>query len=114
MGPEYAGINILEYLKNNFPAIGENARELVKELSKYLLPVHENLTFDDTSDDISEITAERINYFLYAFLYTPQFDADPEDAWSMRWNTLFEKEVMDGQLEKLMNALLQSPEYQLA
>jgi len=114
MEPNQAGFDILDYLKLRFAESGANARELVMQLTKYLLPVHENLTFDETADDDSEITSERINYFLFAFLYSPQFDADPEQAWTSRWDTLFEKELMDGQLRELLNAMLQSPEYQLA
>ena len=114
MGPEQPGINVFDFLKSKFPTDGENARTLIIELTKYLLPVHENLEYDDAQDDNAEITAERIHYFLFAFLFSPQFDAEPEEAWTMRWTTLFERELMDGQVESLMNALLQSPEYQLA
>ena len=114
MDPEQPGMNILEFLKSKFPTIGENARALVMELAKYLLPVHENLEYDDSLDDSAEITAERINYFLFAFLYSPQFDAEPEAAWSSRWPTLSERELLEGQVQNLMNAMLQSPEYQLA
>lgn len=114
MDPEQPGMNMLNFLKSKFPTIGENARDLIKELTKYLLPVHENLEYDDAQDDSAEITAERINYFLFAFLYSPEFDAEPEAAWTSRWPNLSERELLEGQVQNLMNAMLQSPEYQLA
>jgi len=54
-----------------------------------------------------------MNYFLTAFLKSPQIDADPEGAWAFRWNNPVDMEVVRRQLENLFNALLQSPEYQL-
>ena len=94
-------------------AISSNARSLIIELAKYLLPQAENLTFDTATDDNAGLTAERMNYFLTAFLKSPQIDADPEGLWTFRWNNTFEPEVVPKQLESLFNAMLQSPEYQL-
>ncbi len=90
-----------------------NARNLIIELAKYLLPQAENLTFDTTLDDNSGLTAERMNYFLTAFLKSPQIDADPEAAWTDRWSHPYEPEVVPNQLASLFNAMMQSPEYQL-
>ena len=59
------------------------------------------------------MTAERLNYFLKAFLFEPQIDADPEAEWSNRYNGTFEMGVIEGQLVKLINVLLQTPEFQL-
>lgn len=94
-------------------AIASDARQLIIELAKYLLPMSENLTFDPNLDDASGLTAERLNYFLTAFLKSPQIDADPEAAWAFRWNNPVDMEVVRRQLENLFNAMLQSPEYQL-
>ncbi|MBN8575636.1 MAG: DUF1800 family protein [Cytophagales bacterium] len=94
-------------------AIASNARALVIELAKYFLPLADNLTFDTTADDNAGLTAERLNYFLTAFLKSPQIDADPEGAWAFRWNNPVDMEVVRRQLENLFNAMLQSPEYQL-
>lgn len=94
-------------------AISSNARSLIIELAKYLLPQAENLTFDTAADDNAGLTAERMNYFLTAFLKSPQIDADPEGLWTFRWNNTFEPEVVPKQLESLFNAMMQSPEYQL-
>lgn len=94
-------------------AIASDARLLIVELAKYLLPLSDNLTFDTAADDSAGLTAERLNYFLTAFLKSPQIDADPEGAWTFRWNNPVDMEVVRRQLENLFNALLQSPEYQL-
>lgn len=80
---------------------------------KYLLPQSDNLTFDTAADDSAGLTAERLNYFLTAFIKTPLFDTDPEGEWTYRWTTKDEIEVVIGQLRSLFNALMQSPEYQL-
>lgn len=101
-------VNVYDFVKNNIPnGIAVDARLLVIELAKYLLPVTDNLTFDDAADDTSGLTAKRINYFKERFLQT--FD---EAYWTTRWNE-GAGDLRD-QLEFLFNALMQSPEYQLA
>ena len=112
--PGMGNFSVFDYVSSYFGPVADNARVLVEELAKVLLPVHQALSYDDALDDDSEITAERLNYFLFAFLYSPQLDADPEGTWTTLWNTLMEKDVMDSQLENLINAMLQSPEYQLS
>ncbi|MBX2916454.1 MAG: DUF1800 family protein [Cyclobacteriaceae bacterium] len=94
-------------------AVASNARNLIIELARYFLPLADNLTFDPAADDNAGLTAERLNYFLTAFLKSPQIDADPEGAWTFRWNNPVDMEVVRRQLESLFNAMLQSPEYQL-
>lgn len=101
-------VNVYNFVKNNFPdAIASNARSLVIELARYFLPVSDNLTFDASADDTATLTAQRLNYFKDRFLQ--QFD---EAYWTTRWN----EGAIDlrDQLEFLFNAMLQSPEYQLA
>jgi hypothetical protein len=108
------GVDVVAFVQTNMNnAIASNARNLIIELAKYFLPQAENLTFDPALDDNSGLTAERMNYFLNAFLKSPQIDADPEGAWSFRWNNPVDMEVVRRQLENLFNAMLQSPEYQL-
>jgi len=108
------GVDVVAFVQSNVSnAIASNARTLIIELAKYFLPQAENLTFDPALDDNSGLTAERMNYFLTAFLKSPQIDADPEGAWSFRWNNPVDMEVVRRQLENLFNAMLQSPEYQL-
>lgn len=114
MMPGSLKIDVVMFVKDNISnAIAADARSLIIELAKYFLPLADNLTFDPALDDNSGLTAERLNYFLSAFLKSPQIDADPEGAWTFRWNNLTEMEVVRGQLQNLFNAMLQSPEYQL-
>jgi uncharacterized protein (DUF1800 family) len=101
-------VNVYDYVRNNIPnATAADARLLVMELARYLLPVNDNLTFDEAADDTSGLTAKRVNYFKERFLQT--FD---EAYWTTRWNE-GAGDLRD-QLEYLFNALMQSPEYQLA
>ena len=62
-------IDLIAFVQDNFDSTtASDARLLIIELAKYLLPVNDNLTFDPASDDSSGLTAERLNYFLTAFL----------------------------------------------
>lgn len=108
MEPGMFKVNVFDFVKNNIPnAVAADARLLVIELANYLLPVTDNLTYDDAADDTSGLTARRITYFKERFLQT--FD---EAYWTTRWNE-GAGDLRD-QLEFLFNALMQSPEYQLA
>lgn len=112
--PDMPGPDMVQFTKDNFDmATGADARELIKAYIQYLFPVHYNLTFDSSADDNSGLTAERLNYFIQAFLFEPQIDADPEAEWTNRWNGNMEMDVVEGQLVKLANVLMQTPEYQL-
>jgi uncharacterized protein (DUF1800 family) len=105
-------IDVVKFVKDKFSnAIASNAKTLIIELAKYLLPVNENLTYTTGADTNSGLTAARMNYFLVTFLET--FDADPQAAWTTRWNTNPNSDTVKGQLKNLFNAMLQSPEYQL-
>lgn len=107
-------IDVVAWVQANINnAIASDAKSLIIELASYLLPVSDNLTFDSAADDSSGLSAERLNYFLTAFLKSPQIDADPEGAWTFRWNNPVDTEVVRRQLENLFNAIMQSPEYQL-
>jgi hypothetical protein len=100
--------NVFQFVQSNIPnAIASDARLLVIELAKYLLPVTDNLTFDDATDDTSGLTSQRLNYFKAQFL-----DTFTEAYWTTRWNE--GASDLGDQLEDLFNAMLQSPEYQLA
>lgn len=109
--PEMGQVDILQFVQDNFATAAPNARDLIIAISEYLLPSSENLTFD--TPDVGELTVERLNYFLTAFLFSPQFDADPEAAWTNRWTNGIDMDTVRNQLTNLFNAMLQSPEYQL-
>jgi uncharacterized protein (DUF1800 family) len=100
-------VNVYDYVDRNFSSMAPDSRALIIELAKYFLPVADNLSFDDATDDSASLTSKRLNYFKNRFLQ--QFD---ETYWTTRWN----QGAIDlrDQLEFLFNALLQSPEYQLA
>jgi hypothetical protein len=101
-------VDVYEFVRNNFSdATASDARNLVMELAKYLLPLFDNLTFDENADDNSSLTAERLNYFKERFLQ--QFD---EAYWTTRWQQ--SAPDLREQLEFLFNAMLQSPENQLS
>jgi hypothetical protein len=91
-----------------------DARSLVVELARYILPVTDNLTFDPALDDNAGLTAERLNYFLKAFLSDIYPPGTEEANWTSNWNTQSNMDTVRGQLENLLNAMMQSPEYQLA
>lgn len=91
-----------------------NARTLVTTLAQYVLPVTDNLTFDPAADNNSGLTAERLNFFLNAFLSDIYPPGTEETNWTSNWATQTNMDTVRGQLENLLNAMLQSPEYQLA
>jgi uncharacterized protein (DUF1800 family) len=96
--------NVYQFILDNFSAAAPNARQLVVALCEYFLPVSDNLVIDPPNPN-STITAERLNYFLGKFLTLDVTEAN----WTNRWNTGDPTEpLMD-----LLNAVLQSPEYQL-
>jgi uncharacterized protein (DUF1800 family) len=114
MEPNAPKIDAYQFVFNQIPtSVAADPHQLIKELVKYFFPQSDNLTFDTAGDINSGLTAERLNYFLTAFLKTPLFDTDPEGEWTYRWTTKDEIEVVIGQLRSLFNALMQSPEYQL-
>jgi uncharacterized protein (DUF1800 family) len=114
MMPGELTVDVVSFVKTKIAnGTASNTRLLIIDLAKYLLPVNENLTYDTAADDASGLTAERLNYFLTAFLKSPQIDADPEGSWTFRWNNPVDTEVVKRQLESLFNAMMQSPEYQL-
>jgi uncharacterized protein (DUF1800 family) len=105
-------IDVVNFVKTKFSnAVASNARSLIIELAKYLLPVNENLTYTVGADVNSGLTAARMNYFLGAFLGI--IDPNPEVAWTNRWNNNLDPETVQNQLKNLFNAMMQSPEYQL-
>ncbi|NOS94464.1 MAG: DUF1800 family protein, partial [Cyclobacteriaceae bacterium] len=105
-------VDVVNFVKTKFSnAIASDARSLIIELAKYLFPVHENLTYTTGADTNSGLTAARMNYFLGVFLGI--IDANPEAAWTTRWNTNSDPEAIEMQLKNLFNAMMQSPEYQL-
>lgn len=103
-------IDILQFVLDNIPdGTARIARDLIIALAEYLLPVSENLSFDA---DTGELTSERLLYFLDRF-FNDMMDPDPEAAWTTDWDSQADQEKLRGQLTNLVNAMLQTPEYQL-
>jgi uncharacterized protein (DUF1800 family) len=107
-------IELYQFIRDNIDfAEASNARRLVIDLASFVLPRTENLTFDTAVDETQEatLTSERLLYFLTKFLDI--IDPDPEAAWTNRYTNQEGIATMEGQLQNLFNAMLQSPEYQL-
>ena len=108
MLPDNEKIDPYQFVYNKIQfARAADATLLIEDLAKYFLPRPESVT---------ELTPERLAYFMTAFLKSPQIDTDPEGTWTDRWlhpEKYDEPEVVIGQLRSLFNAMLQSPEYQL-
>lgn len=107
-------IDLYQFIRDNIDfAEASDARRLVIDLASFVLPRTENLTFDTAIDETQEatLTSERLIYFKNKFLDI--IDPDPEAAWTGRYTTQTGISTMEGQLQNLFNAMLQSPEYQL-
>lgn len=107
-------VELYQFIRDNIDfAEASDARRLVIDLASFVLPRTENLTFDTAVDETLEatLTSERLLYFKNKFLDI--IDPDPEAAWTERYTTQTGINTMEGQLQNLFNAMLQSPEYQL-
>jgi uncharacterized protein (DUF1800 family) len=103
--------DVLTFVQNNISnAIAADAQNLIIEIAKYIYPVTDNIDYDDTNDNASPpgITVARLNYFKSILL-----GGFEDSYWPTIWNgtSVEDKRIA---LEKLFNAMLQSPEYQLA
>jgi uncharacterized protein (DUF1800 family) len=109
-------INVFDWLKGN-PNIADATsavpQDLVIALVGYLFPVPDNLTFDDTNDDVnSGLTSQRLNYFRIRLLDGGPPNGFDDSYWT---NMLWPGGQPDLRLplNDLFNAILQSPEFQL-
>jgi hypothetical protein len=105
-------VNTYEYVRNYFGAVAADSEALLITLATYLLPHNDALTFDDTADDTSSLTAARLTYFKNRFL--TDVSMNPEQYWTDTWNQGTEIGELREWLNRLFGALLQSPEYQLS
>ena len=78
-------------------------------MAEYFLPNSDNLSFDV---DGGELTTQRLNYFKSA-MFEFEIDGDPEGRWTERWDNNEDANTRANQIMALLNAMLQSPEYQL-
>lgn len=105
-------VNTYEFIRDNFGTVASNASNLLIELATYLLPHHDDLTFDESADDTSSLTAARLSYFRTRFL--TDVNMDPENYWTNTWNQGTDIGELREWLNRLFAALMQSPEYQLS
>ncbi len=105
-------VNTYEYVRDNFAAVAADAEALLVALATYLLPHNDALTFDDTADDTSSLTAPRLTYFKNRFL--TDVSMNPEAYWTDTWNQGTDIGELREWLNRLFGSLLQSPEYQLS
>ncbi len=102
-------VNVYDFIRDNIPdsEAGDTER-LVIALAEYFLPMAEALSFES---DTSELTARRLNFFKEKLLFDG--NPEPEAYWTERWTLQIDREDVSRQLNDLLNAMLQSPEYQL-
>lgn len=108
-------IDTRAFVAANFGAQAPNADNLLKELVRYLLPHHEQLTFEPAPvDDEASLTGPRMTYFRERFF--SGISMTPDTYWTDSWQGTIPTpdEEIRLWLNLLFNALLQSPEYQLS
>ncbi|MFQ3576081.1 MAG: DUF1800 family protein [Cytophagales bacterium] len=103
------GLKPFDLVKKHFSDVALDPDLLVIRLAEYLLPANQNGT---------EITIERLAYFKQQFLSLGEgLPQGPLAFWQFSWNNAANnpnsQEDAAGMLEDLMNAMLQSPEFQL-
>jgi uncharacterized protein (DUF1800 family) len=114
MGDEsiFNTLDIRAYIQANFNDVAGDVRQLIPKIASYLLPFISNLTFDTAVDETdSSLHAERLELFLEKMFE----DVLGEMEWSDYWNNRPEEYAdIRRALQNLLNAMLQTPEYQLA
>lgn len=102
-------VNVYDFVRNHIPdSEAIDTERLVIILAQYFLPMSEPLSFEAEG---SELTANRLNFFKEKLLFDG--NPDPEAYWTERWTLQIDREDLSRQLYDLLNAMLQSPEYQL-
>ena len=102
-------IDLYAYMKLRFGSVAADPDAFIRELISYLFPL---------SQEITEITTERLNYFKQQFFQLGEaLPQGPLVFWQFSWangDTIpASKTDARGMLQDLVNALLQSPEFQL-
>lgn len=110
-GMEMFSTNLYNFVKNNanLNAAAPNAEQLIIAVAQYFFPMADNLKFTVT-DNSETLTIQRMVYFKNRFLQG--LTTTPETYWADRWAENSAELPM--WLTYLFNAMLQSPEYQLA
>ena len=107
---EMGQVDVFTFVEQNFDiATIRIANDFIIAIAEYFLPNSDSLSFTITG---GELTPERLNYFKTA-MFAFAIDADPEAAWTTRWDDNLDANTRANQIRELFNAMLQSPEYQL-
>lgn len=106
-------INPLVFIQNNYETSAGDARQLIIDLATLFFPMAENLDFDVDGGDL---TPARMRHFLQVFLGFDDYATEANMAVA-NWSTFYANEnnylEVTVQFTRLLNAMLQSPEYQL-
>jgi uncharacterized protein (DUF1800 family) len=102
-------VDLLSYMQLRFSSNATDPDWVVRQLASYLLPL-----FAETI----EISTERLNWFKAQFLKLGQtLPQGPVVFWQYSWNNANTDAASEadarGMLQDLLNAMLQSPEFQL-
>ncbi|MEJ2006051.1 MAG: DUF1800 family protein, partial [Cyclobacteriaceae bacterium] len=100
--------DIRSFISQRFPGQWTDATQLILALCPCIFPMASNLSF---TNNTSQLTPERLNYFLYAFLTANQYT-------EAEWTALVADPAanyleIESLLNSLLNSMLQTPEYQL-
>lgn len=109
MTADSVSIDLLAYYSLRFPANALDPDLLVREVASYLFPLY---------TEVSELTPERLTWFKNRFLMLGDVlnQAQPafwQFSWSHRGDIVASEMDARGMLQDKINAMLQSPEYQL-
>ena len=106
-------INPLVFIQNNYSNSAGDARQLIIDLAALFFPMAEGLDYDPPGGDL---TPARMRYFLQAFLGFGDYGSEADMAVA-NWATFYADDnnylEVTVQFTRLLNAMLQSPEYQL-
>jgi uncharacterized protein (DUF1800 family) len=111
-GVVFNTLDARQFVQTYFNGQASDAKQLIIALASYLLPFTRNLTFDDTADDTnSSLSSQRLNWFLAKMFGNILSEAEWSDYWNNRPD---EYADIRRALQNLLNAMLQTPEYQLS
>jgi uncharacterized protein (DUF1800 family) len=107
--PEAVTVDLLTYMKLRFPANATDPDAFVREIVSYIFPMYTEGT---------ELTTARLDWFKTQLLKLGAVLNQPQPTfWVFSWNNAYNipasGEDARGMLQDMVNAMMQSPEYQL-
>ena len=111
--PEENEVDILAWVYEHFPeSTIADGPLLVTEIVSYFLPVSDDLSYDEGST-AGEITPQRLTFYLQEFLEKEGLGTPGEAAWTNMFPDNVNRDFVAERISFLLNAVLQTPEYQL-